>query len=52
MPGAEIPDEPWPGDPVDGPGVGWKTALAVLTLVGILISDLLYAAMDPRISFK
>jgi peptide/nickel transport system permease protein len=26
--------------------------VAVLTLVGILISDLLYAAMDPRISFK
>ncbi len=33
MPGAEIPDEPWPGDPVEGPDVGWKTAQAVLTLV-------------------
>jgi len=33
MLGADIPDEPWVG-PVEGPGVGWKSALAVLALVG------------------
>lgn len=33
MPAAAIPDTPWSGDPVEGPDLGWKTALAVLTLV-------------------
>ncbi len=28
-----VPDDAWPGDPVDGSDLGFKTAMAVLTLV-------------------
>ncbi len=32
--------------------MGIQLIVALLTLVGILLTDLIYAAMDPRISFK
>ena len=32
--------------------MGIQLIVAALTLVGMLLTDLIYAAMDPRISFK
>jgi peptide/nickel transport system permease protein len=32
--------------------VGVELIVAVLTLFGILLSDILYAVMDPRISYS
>lgn len=32
--------------------MGIQLIVAMLTLIGILLTDLIYAAMDPRISFK
>ena len=32
--------------------MGIQLISAILVLIGILISDLLYALVDPRISFK
>jgi peptide/nickel transport system permease protein len=32
--------------------MGVQLITAVLTLIGLLLTDLLYAAMDPRISLR